>query len=279
MEIKIFEGKSNGKTLTVLGGVHGDEPCGVIAINRLISNIEQGDIQVVAGKLVCVPLVNAPARAQNIRFIDRNLNRIFGEVDTSDTEGPLAEILKPVLEKTDFLLDIHSYMSGGAPFVFAEDNAETLSFAAVLPSQATITGFQDCYKKTFPNRVTIPAGTTEYARAHGAIAVTYECGQHLDPQAPINGYEALLAALAYTGLTQATLPAQTLPPHLRMEHVFIKSMDGHFAKPWKHLDPIKAHEVFAKLADGTEQKVSRDGFIILPREHVTNYAEWGYLAI
>lgn len=286
MSVDVYEfmGDRPGPTLTVMGGVHGDEPCGTEAINRLMEEIRSGKINLEAGVLVCVPLANPPARARGVRFIDRNLNRIFGdsEAGIQDTEGPLAEAIKPLLRQTDYLLDIHSYSASGAAFTFAEDGRAALALSAVLPSAVTITGFQDCYRKAFPDRAAPPVGTTEYARDHGAVSVTYECGQHRDPRAPLNGYNALCATLVHTGLVAAgfmEIPAVLPAPHIRLETVFIKTRDGRFEKPWKHLDSIRAGEVFARFEDGEVQYAQQDSVIVLPKENASLGAEWGYLGV
>lgn len=262
----------------VLGGVHGNEPCGGMAITRLMAELEGGTLALACGTLTCIPVVNGPAAAGNVRFVDRNLNRILGSDDAGDIEGAIAAQLRPVLAQADYLLDLHSYTAGGAPFVFAADDAATMAFARTMPAAAIITGWDACYASAFPEKPAAGMGTTEYARAHGACAVTFECGQHTDVAAHEHGYNAIRAALDHAGvLPHKNLVTQNQPPHVRMRHVFVKTGEGSFAKRWQHLEPIAKGEVFARMADGAVQAAPESGVIILPNAGVAIGTEWGYL--
>jgi len=281
MEKFEFRGRKDGPTLLVLGGVHGNEPAGVVAARRLVAGLESRALTLDSGRVVCLPLVNKPAFNKDARFIDRNLNRILGEDDASDIEGAIAQTLRPVLRDCDYLLDLHSYTAGGPPFLFGADDARTMAFAAALPAACVITGWDACYKAAFPDKPAPGMGTTEYARAHGVCGVTYECGQHKDAEGPNNGYAAIVGALAHTGLMAAakgTASAQA-PRHIQMRHVFVKQGAGDFVKPWRHLEEIRAGEAFARFDDGTVQTASEDGLIILPHRGVAIGTEWGYLGV
>lgn len=268
MEYFIIEGAAPGPTLLILGGVHGNEPCGVKAIRRFLAAPQPLE----KGRIVCIPAVNEPALAADKRFIDRNLNRILGESDAGDSEGRIAEALKPFLRDADYLLDLHSYSAGGPPFVFAAVDGPTMAFAGALPAAALITGWQDSYARAFPDRAAPGIGTTEYARAHGCVAVTYECGQHRDPLAPHNGYEAILAARGHVG---AGLVGH-VPLHIAMSRVFVKEKPGALARPWKHLQPISKGEAYAWYEDGRAQTAPENGYVILPFGSAETGGEWGY---
>ena len=64
-----------GKTLAVMGGVHGNEVCGPAAITRLLSDLDSGVIVLQRGTLQVIPVANPRAYAQKTRFVERNLNR------------------------------------------------------------------------------------------------------------------------------------------------------------------------------------------------------------
>jgi len=281
MEKFEFCGLKDGPTLLILGGVHGNEPAGIVATRRLVDGLQSRALTLNSGRVVCVPLVNGPAFEKDVRFIDRNLNRILGEEDASDIEGAIAQNLRPILRDCDYLLDLHSYTAGGPPFLFGADDAKTMAFAASLPASCVITGWDACYKAAFPDKPAPGMGTTEYARAHGVCGVTYECGQHKDLEGPDNGYAAILGALAHTGLMAAAngTASAKAPRHIEMRHVFVKQSAGDFVKPWKHLEEIRAGEAFARFDDGTVQAASQDGLIILPHRGVGIGTEWGYLGV
>ncbi|MBZ0151887.1 MAG: succinylglutamate desuccinylase/aspartoacylase family protein, partial [Planctomycetes bacterium] len=62
-----------GPTLLVLAGVHGNEPAGVAAVQRVLDTLQQRELAV-RGRLVAFA-GNLRALAEGRRFVDRDLNR------------------------------------------------------------------------------------------------------------------------------------------------------------------------------------------------------------
>src|ERR1700674_4153678 len=101
-------GKEKGSTSMILVGVHGDEKCGVEAINKILPNlqIEKGRVLIAYG--------NPRAIELNIRFTEANLNRMFksndhlSESDKKSYEYKRAQFLKKYLDQADALLDVHA---------------------------------------------------------------------------------------------------------------------------------------------------------------------------
>src|SRR5438093_1321930 len=66
-------GREAGPTLLALGGIHGNEPSGVLAARNVVARIEReasplrGDFVALAG--------NTRALARGVRFLERDLNR------------------------------------------------------------------------------------------------------------------------------------------------------------------------------------------------------------
>src|SRR5262245_42739308 len=104
MTIKIltYHALEAGKTLTVLGAVHGNEYCGPEAIRRVISDLDNGVISLQYGTLQLMPVANPKAYAKRLRFVERNLNRyLFPKEKKSNYEDFLDPIVCSVLDKTD----------------------------------------------------------------------------------------------------------------------------------------------------------------------------------
>lgn len=59
-----FQGKYPGKHLLILGAIHGNEVCGTQAIEKLISQLESGEIVIENGSLTLVPVANEAAYLQ-----------------------------------------------------------------------------------------------------------------------------------------------------------------------------------------------------------------------
>ena len=211
-----YAAEQPGPSLLILGAVHGNEKCGTIAINRVIAEIDFGALKLARGKITFVPISNPRAYDEDKRFIERNLNRYLVPMEKPDCyEARLGNILCPMLESCDVLLDIHSYTVGGEPFIFVgQDDHKGHEFAANLGGHTLLTGWAQAYAKMGRKRAEIDknesTGTTEYARLHGAVSVTLECGQHKDPEAPSVAYNAIRNALRYLELTQEPKQEKTL---------------------------------------------------------------------
>ena len=67
-----FAGLVPGPRLIVLGGVHGNEVCGSIAIRRVLGEFERGERVVRRGLLTLVPVANPLAAVRGTRVKARH---------------------------------------------------------------------------------------------------------------------------------------------------------------------------------------------------------------
>ncbi|HUP06029.1 MAG TPA: succinylglutamate desuccinylase/aspartoacylase family protein [Caldimonas sp.] len=297
-----------GPRLIVLGAVHGNETCGARAIERALGDLDAGAIALARGRVTFVPVTNPLAYLNARRTGDRNLNRKLQPTDAPrEFEDHVANWLCPLLAAHDVLLDLHSFSSPGVPFVFLgpEDNdgslepfahaADEAALAVRLGVGRAIDGWLETYAGGVARRARQAAtrpdahldhdprygiGTTEYMRSVGGWALTLECGQHQDPQAPEVGYRAILATLAHLRLVDAPDP----PPNramemLRLAEVFDRFDAGDaFAKAWKSFDPVTKGERIGTRADGAPVDAAHDGWIVFPNPDAPVGQEWFYLA-
>ena len=101
----IYRGGLPGPAVLVEGGIHGDELSGTLAIDRLLPRLE-----VKAGKLILLPCMNKPACDRKVRFINVDLNRVFGAPPTGDAyEYRLAAEITEMIgrESIQHLLTLH----------------------------------------------------------------------------------------------------------------------------------------------------------------------------
>src|SRR3989339_723844 len=97
-------GNEKGGTSIILVGVHGNERCGLEAMDTLLPNlkIQKGRMLVAYG--------NPKAIKQNVRFTDVNLNRMFKPDETlskkekASYEYACAQFLKTYLDQAEVLL-------------------------------------------------------------------------------------------------------------------------------------------------------------------------------
>lgn len=282
-----YSGLEPGPKFFVLGAIHGNEKCGTIGIQRVMGEIDAGEVKIMRGQVTFVPVGNPRAYDEDKRYIERNLNRyLVPMTEPNCYEARLGNILCPMLEACDVHLSIHSYTVGGEPFIFvAPYDAKEQDFAASLGPWTLLTGWQEAYaatgRKTCDADCEESTGSIEYARRHGAIAVNIECGQHKDPAAPDVAYRAVRNALRYLGMTDEPKlePSKTPSRLVAVTHVFYRDDMGKMVKPWKHLEAVAKGEVIAHHIDGTPIAAHADSFIIMPKENADLGEEWFYLGV
>src|SRR3989339_1470340 len=110
-------GKEPGPVITIMGGIHGDEVCGVHVID-IIKNweIKRGILHLIYG--------NPKAIEQNVRCVETNLNRLFlpenkiSNNDKNTYEYQRSREILPFLHQSQALLDIHaSFTPESFPFI------------------------------------------------------------------------------------------------------------------------------------------------------------------
>jgi predicted deacylase len=105
--------RREGPTLALLGGVHGDEPEGVLAILRLFHELDDAQI---AGTVRAVPIANPIAFTHGTRSTPTdglNLARVFpGDAEGSVTARLAHIISSRVIAGADLLIDLHSAGAG-----------------------------------------------------------------------------------------------------------------------------------------------------------------------
>ncbi|WP_195891454.1 succinylglutamate desuccinylase/aspartoacylase family protein [Luminiphilus syltensis] len=99
----------SGPTVLLLGGVHGDEYEGPVALTRLLAEI---DLERLSGRLIVMPAVNLPAVLAGTRsspLDGGNLNRSFSPTATDSPTVRIARYLSDVIfPLCDYCFDSHT---------------------------------------------------------------------------------------------------------------------------------------------------------------------------
>lgn len=99
--------------ISIVGGIHGDEPCGVRAIERLLADRSP------LSEAVKLIVANEAAIEAGVRYVDADLNRAFDEPhENADHEYGLARRLAAEVRGTT-VLSIHSTRSHADPFAIS----------------------------------------------------------------------------------------------------------------------------------------------------------------
>ena len=304
LRIHSFVSTTPGPRLIVLGGVHGDETCGTVGIERLRAELDEGSVKLLRGTLTMVPVANPLARRLLRREGERNLNRSFRPSEApADHEARLTNLLCPLLARHEVLLDLHSFQSAGEAFsmIGPRDNAGTLEpfarafeegqLALHIGTPRVVEGWLDIYAAGLAQRaggqpadeaaLAFGWGTNEYMRSQGGYGVTLECGQHTDPAAPDVAHAAIHSALRLLGMVDA--PAPVAPPQpvlLRLVSVTDRAHeDDQFVREWATFDAVAQGEAIGVRADGSVLRAERDGFLVFPNTEALPGTEWFYFAV
>ncbi len=270
-----------GPLTIISAGMHGNEPAGVLALRRILSYLQDNQVQI-AGRFVAMA-GNLTALGVGLRYLDRDLNRQWdrASVERLGREGPrgYAEDIEQLELLQDFeqltrhhlgmvnLLDLHTMSAKGVPFIVTCDTPDSTSLA----NQLLLPGIVGLEKA-------IPGTTLEHFLAQGYRAVAVEGGQHQDPRA-VDLLEACAwMMLIATGIvTEDQVPdlqakRQTLldESHDQPQHVTVRYRhgvhpeDGFAMLPgYKNLQPVRRGEVLARDRSG-DIVAPQDGWIVLP---------------
>ena len=302
-----FYGLRPGPRLLVLGAVHGNEVAGTLGIQRIVAELDAGALRIARGCVTFVPVTNPLAHELGRRIGDRNLNRNLRPTAVpQDFEDRIGNLLCPLLDAHDGLLDLHSFQSAGEAFVMIgpEDNtgalepfvqaADEARLALHLGVRRIVDGWLSVYEAGVARRraraqrigsmldadPNYGVGTTETMRALGGWAMTLECGQHDDPKAPEVAYQAIRQTLALLQLAALPLaPARTDHEVLRLMEVTDRlHVDDRFVREWASFDPVRAGEPIGVRHDGHIVAAPADGRIVFPNHRAEPGHEWFYFA-
>jgi predicted deacylase len=303
-----FKSTAPGARLIVTGAVHGNETCGTVAIRRVLDDIAQGRLALIAGEVTFVPVTNPLAYERRQRQGDRNLNRKLAPTsEIREFEDHVANWLCPLLARHEVLLDLHSFHTAGEPFAMVgpENNTGTLepfahaeeeeALAVRLGVRRIVDGWLGTYAAGVERRraqlaaarqplhehdADYGVGTTEYMRRVGGWGFTLECGQHEDPRAPEVAYRAILNTLAHLRLIDAPAPAPATDVEaLHLFEVVDKAHDAdRFVRDWASFDAVRAGDAIGLRHDGTPVTATTDGRIVFPNPAALAGQEWFYLA-
>jgi predicted deacylase len=105
----VVNGARTGPVLALIAGSHGAEYASILALQALA---QSADPAALSGTLIIVPLVNPASFAQKTPHVNpvdgKNMNRFYpGKPDGTQTDRASYAIAKQVVEKCDYLIDLH----------------------------------------------------------------------------------------------------------------------------------------------------------------------------
>lgn len=204
--IDAYQGDRPGPTLVVIGGLHGNEPAGVVAIGRVLQDLRRRHLRVHGRVLGLVG--NTRALDHGVRYLDRDLNRAWASAHFERLERQAREQDMPEdVEQRELseiftrlersygaltLLDLHSFSAEGPPFSVAADTLRNWPIAHELRAPV-IFGLDEI----------VEGSMLGYLVGRGHVGVGFEGGQHEDPRTVENHVAALWQVMVAAGLIEA----------------------------------------------------------------------------
>ena len=270
-----------GPTVLVQGGIHGNEPAGVHAIQKIFAELEARKVRIYGRIVGCVG--NLQAICDEKRYLAGDLNRRWlpGVFDRLQAQNPanddpedheqreLLELyMKLDLERSGpmVFLDLHSSSAEGPPFTCMADTIPNRRIADRVPNPM-ILGLEEC----------IDGAVMDWFNRRGHIAIAFEGGRHEDPQTVDNLEACAWLAIASTGVVdESDVDVAKYKAHLKAvsrgtSHLIavkrrhaITPEDRFVMVPgYVNFQPITKGELLAHDASG-EVRAEGDGMILLP---------------
>lgn len=201
-------GDAPGPLVIGIGGMHGNEPAGVLALQRALETLRSSRTPF-RGRFVGLS-GNRAALARGRRYIHQDLNRLWSAERvrrlrngrnsmeaTSETEEQreLLEALEAQLAQRRgpvVCLDLHTTSAAGTPFVVIGDTLLNRRFAFGLGAPVVL-GLEERLESTILNHL----------GERGYVAVGFEGGQHDSPSALTIHLAAIRSVLATAGCVRA----------------------------------------------------------------------------
>ena len=107
--VVVVNGAKKGPVLALVSGAHGTEYASIIALEQVIQRLDPATL---SGTVIIVPLVNVPSFEKKVAHVNptdnKSMNRFYpGRVDGTQTERALYFMTKEVVDKCDYLIDLH----------------------------------------------------------------------------------------------------------------------------------------------------------------------------
>lgn len=171
--MKVLEFGNGYPEITIIGGIHGDEPSGKQIVHLLERYLSE---QTINGSVQLI-IANEKALNENVRYIEKDVNRLFpGDINSETYEERLAAKIFNEIQDSTFVLALHSTQSSPPPFAIY---SKLTDINEKLIKSMNVKHAVDCSELT---------GNT--LDTHFDNAVTLECGKQHSENAVEFGFKA-----------------------------------------------------------------------------------------
>jgi predicted deacylase len=244
--VHTFDSGVPGPHVMINALTHGNEVCGAIVVDALLRarlRPRRGQLTLSFANVAAYQQFD-PSRPDAARFVDQDFNRVWtrevlDDTTRDSTELTRARALRPVVDRVDQLLDLHSMHEKSAPLIVAGPLAKGTDLALKLGTPGTVICDEG---HPAGRRMRDYEGFGDPASPKNALLI--ECGQHWERGAVVVARDSTARFLLLSGVVDAAdLPEGWLvprPDEVRVvrvtEPVVADSLDFRFAGPYTGLE-------------------------------------------
>lgn len=278
-----YGGDAAGPLVIGIGGMHGNEPAGVLALQQALQALRSANVPF-RGTLVGFA-GNRAALARGCRYLDEDFNRVWSRerilrlrhrrpsADETSEESEQRELLASLDAQLAqrrgpvICLDLHTTSAAGTPFAVIGDTLLNRRFAFRLRAPVVL-GLEERLESTILN----------YLGEEGHVAVGFEGGQHGSPSAVAIHLATIRTVLATAGCIRAedlplpvdgreTSDAETdvVPPvvEVRYHHVIREGDDFVMEPGFTNFQPVERGQILARDRRGPI-RAGEAGQVLMP---------------
>jgi len=243
-----------GPRLICLGGLHGNEPAGVLALRRVLATLHESNAPF-RGQIVAIA-GNLRALRAGRRFLRRDLNRgwsprgmqrVEDSAEAPAEDGEQAELIGVLRKELEGdrseirVIDLHTTSADSPPFLTLADTIRNRAFARRI-GLPLVLGIEE----------QIDGALLEVITAAGPVTLGIEAGQHDDPVSVDHHERAVWMALIAGGhIAEGDFPET-------------RAMREALRAAWRHLPPVFAVR-YRKPVTGGDGFTMRPGYLNFQR--------------
>ncbi len=207
--IKHLKSSQPGPTLIFIGGIHGNEPSGVFALQKVLDELQEKEIPIL-GNIYAIS-GNLWALEHNKRYDKQDLNRLWSQESINNIltgkqkitsedisqQIDLCRVIHDILQTESgpfYFMDLHTTSSKTVPFLTVNDSLLNRKFTQQYPVPM-ILGIEEY----------LEGPLLSYINELGYVAFGFEAGQHDDPASIKNHIAFIYLTLVFAGSVKKTV--------------------------------------------------------------------------
>ena len=301
--IGIHSGKEKGPLFICLGGIHGNEPAGVLALEKVFQMLEEEYVKnpqfEFKGKMLGLR-GNLVALKAGVRYVDQDMNRSWGQNNIrkiSNTKGQdlnaeekevkaIIEIVHQAIidyqPDSVIVLDLHTTTATGGIFIIPALGEANIEFAKQFPVPVIIGALKGLEGSTMHYFTSKNLGVP-------TRAFTFESGQHNEPLSVNRAIAIIINCLKFIGCVKPEdvenrhnqiliKYSKDLPKITRLIDVHDITPEDQFKMKsgFTNFHPVKKGTLLAEDRNG-QIHASEDGYILMP--HYQEQGDEGFFLV